>query len=190
MKNTALWDLLRKLLPGLLPLLIFIAADEIWGTQIGLIIAIITGIIELLAIGIKEKRLDGFVIFDTLLLVAMGGISLWLDNAIFFKLKPAFINLIFCLLLGVSAFSPKNILLMYSQRMMKGIEINPQQEFAMRRMIRILFWFFLAYTALVIYSAFFMSKEAWAFISGGLFYILFGVLFAWQLIVQRIRRRS
>jgi len=29
------------------------------------------------------------------------------------------------------------------------------------------------HTAFVFYSAFYLSKEAWAFISGGLFYILF-----------------
>jgi isopentenyldiphosphate isomerase len=40
-----------------------------------------------------------------------------------------------------------------------------------------MFYIFLVHTALVFYSAFYLSKEAWAFISGGLFYLLFGLYF-------------
>ena len=34
-------DFIKKILPGLIPLFVFIIADEIWGTQIGLIVAVI-----------------------------------------------------------------------------------------------------------------------------------------------------
>ncbi|MCF8362132.1 MAG: hypothetical protein K9G70_05865 [Prolixibacteraceae bacterium] len=40
-------DLLKKLLPGFIPLFVFIAADEIWGTKIGLVIALAVGMAEL-----------------------------------------------------------------------------------------------------------------------------------------------
>lgn len=182
-------ELLKKLLPGLLPIIIFIVADEVWGTEVGLIVAIVTGIVELVYTYFREKRLDRFVIFDTALLVAMGGISLLLKNDIFFKLKPAFINLIFCAVLGLSAFSRKNLLLLYSQHYFKDITFGPEQEQAIQKMVRLLFWFFTAYTLLVLYSAFFMSKEAWAFISGGLFYILFAVIFIGQFISNRRKAR-
>ena len=36
------------MIPGLLPLIIFILADEIWGTTIGLIVALTLGIAEFL----------------------------------------------------------------------------------------------------------------------------------------------
>lgn len=186
----SLADLLKKMLPGLLPLLIFIVADEVWGTKTGIIVAIALGAAEMIFIGIREKRLDRFVMFDTLLLVLMGGISLWLENDIFFKIKPAIINAIFCVVIGLSAFSGKNILLLYSQRYFKDVTINEQQKKQMQKMLQLVFWLMLVYTALVLYSAFYMSNAAWGFISGGLFYIIFGIIFAGQLIQVFVKRRK
>lgn len=186
----SLAGLLKKMLPGLLPLLIFIVADEVWGTKVGIIVAIALGVAEMIFIGIKEKRLDRFVLFDTLLLTAMGGISLWLENDIFFKIKPAIINAIFCVVIGLSAFSGKNLLLLYSQRYFKDVKINEQQQRQMQRMLQIIFWLMLVYTALVLYAAFYMSTAAWGFISGGLFYIIFGIIFAGQLIQVFVKRRK
>jgi len=60
----------------------------------------------------------------------------------------------------------------------------------MRRNLRLFFWIMLLHTLLVLYAARFLSKEAWAFISGGLLYILFGVLFLYQLVKTRIRNRK
>ena len=91
--------------------MVFILADEIWGTTIGLYVAIGVGLVQLLLIYIKEKKLDKFVLFDTILILLMGVVSIILENDIFFKLKPGIIGLILIAFLGVSAFSPKNLLL-------------------------------------------------------------------------------
>jgi len=58
----------------------------------------------------------------------------------------------------------------------------------MRQMTRLLFFVVLIHVSLVIYSAYFMSKEAWAFISGGLFYIIFGLVFAGQWIYMKLKK--
>ncbi|PIY02755.1 MAG: NUDIX hydrolase, partial [Bacteroidetes bacterium CG_4_10_14_3_um_filter_31_20] len=97
-------------MPGFLPLFVFIAADEIWGTEIGLIVAIAFGVVQLIITYFKEKRLDRFTLLDTALIVVMGGISLSFNNDIFFKLKPALIEIILCLILGISVFTPANIM--------------------------------------------------------------------------------
>jgi isopentenyldiphosphate isomerase len=55
-------------------------------------------------------------------------------------------------------------------------------------MTRLLFFVVLIHTGLVIYSAYYMSKEAWAFISGGLFYIIFGAVFAGQWIYMKLKK--
>jgi isopentenyldiphosphate isomerase/intracellular septation protein A len=178
------------MLPGMLPLFVFIAADEIWGTTIGLYVAVGVGITEMLVIGIVQRRFDKFVLFDTLLIVAMGGVSIVLDNDIFFKLKPGIIGVILCSFLGVSAFSGNNLLLKMSGRYLKGIEFNEVQQKQMQKSIRLMFWVFVGHTALVLFSAFFMSKQAWAFISGGLFYILFGVILAIEWLHTRKKARE
>lgn len=182
-------ELLKKLLPGFIPLFVFIAVDEIWGTKIGLIAALVIGVVELIWIGIREKRFEKFVLFDTLLLVVLGGVSILLDNDIFFKLKPGLVELILCAILAVSAFSRVNIIGLMTQRYMKDMEMNEQMLAQMRNSMRLMFFVFMGHTALVFYSAFYMSKEAWIFISGGLFYILFGVVFLVEFWKQKRKQK-
>lgn len=182
-------QLLKILLPGLLPLIVFILVDEFYGTTAGLIVAVAFGIAQLLLTYVKDKVFDTFVLFDTLLIVALGGVSLLLDNDIFFKLKPAIVGAILCAILGVSAFSSMNLFAMMSRRLMKGIEINDAQMRQLTRSARILFFLFSFHTALVVYSAFYLSTEAWAFISTILFYLLFGGYFLFELVNNRLAIR-
>ncbi|HKI87790.1 MAG TPA: NUDIX domain-containing protein [Draconibacterium sp.] len=183
-------ELLKKLLPGFIPLFVFIAADEIWGTRTGLFVAIGIGVLEMAWVGFREKRFDKFILFDTLLLVLLGGVSIWLNNDIFFKLKPGLIELILVVILAVSAFSRLNIVGLMSQRYLKGATFNDAQVAQMRRSLKILFYIFTVHTFLVFYAAFYMSNEAWAFISGGLFYILFGIYFLYELIRQKRKQKE
>ena len=183
-------ELLKKLLPGFIPLFVFIAADEIWGTKIGLYVAIGTGLLEMAWVGFKEKRFDKFILFDTLLLVVLGAVSIWLNNDIFFKLKPGLIELILVAILAVSAFSNLNIVGLMSQRYLKGATFNDAQVAQMRRSLKVLFYIFTAHTILVFYATFYMSNEAWAFISGGLFYILFGIYFLFEMLRQKKKQKE
>jgi isopentenyldiphosphate isomerase/intracellular septation protein A len=182
--------LLLQLLPGFIPLFVFIIADEIWGTIIGLIVAIASGIVELIYYWIKDRKFDKFILLDTLLIVALGLVSIVLENDMFFKIKPALIGVLMCAILGVSVFTPSNLLLNMSKRYMKGMELNDLQYKLFRRNMKVMFWLFLGYTTLVFYSVWFMSKEAWAFISGGLFYILFGAYFLFEYVKTRLLQKK
>jgi isopentenyldiphosphate isomerase len=183
-------ELLKKLLPGFIPLFVFIAADEIWGTKTGLFVAVGVGIIEMIWVYFKERKFDKFILFDTLLLVALGAVSILLDNDLFFKLKPGLIELILVAVLAVSACSKVNLVGLMGKRYLKGAEFNEQQMAKMRNSMKVLFYVFTAHTLLVFYATFFMSKEAWAFISGGLFYIIFGIYFLVELFQQKRKQKS
>ena len=183
-------ELLKKLLPGFIPLFVFIAVDGIWGTRAGLVAALVIGVAEMVWIWIKEKRFDRFVLVDTGLLMALGSVSIALDNDLFFKLKPGLIELILCAVLGVSAFSKLNIIGLMTKRYMKDMEMNEQQVAQFRKTMQLMFFVFLFHTILVFYSAFYLSNEAWAFISGGLFYILFAVVFGYEFVKQKIKLRK
>ncbi len=183
-------EILKKLLPGFIPLFVFIAIDEIWGTRAGLVAALVIGFSELGWIWFRERRFDSFVLVDTGLLFVLGSVSIFLDNDIFFKLKPGLVELILCGVLAVSAFSGLNIVGLMTQRYIKDMELNDQQMRQMRKTLQMMFFVFLFHTILVFYSAFYMSKEAWAFISGGLFYILFGLVFAYEFIKQKLKQRK
>jgi isopentenyldiphosphate isomerase/intracellular septation protein A len=182
--------LLFQLLPGFIPLFVFIIADEVWGTKIGLIVAIGSGTIELVYYWIKDRKFDKFILLDTLLIIVLGVVSIVLDNDVFFKIKPALIGVLMCIVLAISVFTPNNILLNMSKRYMKGVEFSEPQYQQLKKNMTVLFWLFLGYTALVFYSVWFMSNEAWAFISGGLFYILFGVYMAFEFIKARFLQRK
>jgi isopentenyldiphosphate isomerase/intracellular septation protein A len=181
--------LLLQLLPGFIPLFAFVLADELWGTTVGLVVAVASGVIELVYYRIKDKTFDKFILLDTLLIIALGLISIALDNEIFFKIKPALIGALMCIILGISVFTPSNLLLNMSKRYMKGIEFSDLQYNQFRKNMRVLFWIFLGYTGLVFYSVWFMSKGAWAFISGGLFYVIFGAYFLYEFIRNRFRQK-
>lgn len=182
-------ELLKKLLPGFIPLFVFIFVDEIWGTRAGLVAALVIGVAELLWIWIREKRFDRFVLFDTALLVPLGSVSIVLDNDIFFKLKPGLVELILCAVLGVSAWSKMNIVGLMTQRYMKDMQMSEQQTAQLQKTLQTMFFVFMAHTILVFYAAFYLSSEAWAFISGGLFYILFAVVFGFEFIKRKLASR-
>lgn len=188
--DTRPMNLLVKMLPGLLPLIIFIAVDAIWGTEAGLIVALGFGLAELIIILIRERRFDWFVILDTALLILLGAVSLISKNEIFFLIKPVLINMIFLAIIGISAFSNRNILLLYSRRYLKDLTFKPEILPELQKNFRILFWVLLFQTLLTLYAAFYLSKAAWAFISSGLIYILFALIFGLQMLkTYRIRAK-
>ena len=170
-------SILKKLLPGLVPLFIFIMADEIWGTKVGLYVALATGLGELGYYYIKDRKIDRFVLLDTSLLIILGAVSIVLENDLFFKIKPALIELILLAVIAFSLWGPKNLIRAMGERYMGAMQLDENQEKMMRLNMKVMFWLTAVHILLILYSAKYMSSEAWAFISGGLYYILFAIYF-------------
>ena len=183
------FSLLKKMLPGLIPLIIFILADEIWGTTIGLYVALGSGVSEFLFYFIRDKIIDKFILLDTGLLLVLGIISIALENDLFFKIKPALIECILLLVIGFSLWGPKNLIMTMTQRYMGDIHFDPEQEKAMRKNMSAMFWITAAHIILVFFSAAYMSKEAWLFISGGLYYIFFALYFMYIMVMGKLKTR-
>lgn len=181
-------DIIKKLLPGLLPLLIFIVADEFFDTATSIIIAIAVGIIQATWIFIKERRFDYFVLLDTGLIVLLGSVSLIFHNDTFFKIKPGVIEIILCIMLFFMAFAPNTVLKGMMGRYGMPVDFDEQHLSKFRRSLKILGIVFLLHTVLVFYSAFYMSKEAWAFISGVLFYLIFAAYMLFEIVKNLIVR--
>ena len=183
-------EIIKNFALGFIPLFIFIIADEIWGTKTGLIVAIIAGILQMLITYYIQRRFDKMIAFDTALIILLGSISIGFNNDLFFKLKPALIESIMLVLFGIHAFSEKPILLMMGKRYMGEIKFHPEQVSMMKGMSRLLFGVIFIHTGLIVYASFYLSKEMWAFISGGLFYILFALVFAGQWIYLKFFKRT
>ena len=102
--------ILLKLLPGLLPLLVYIIIDSFLPPKTAISVAISFGIIQFVLIGIIKKQWDKFILLDTVLLSLLGGISIIFDNEVFFLWKPALIETLLVLLLAIIYFTNINIL--------------------------------------------------------------------------------
>ena len=112
-------------------------------------------------------------------------VSIIFENDIFFKIKPALIEAILLAVIGFSLWGPKNIMMAMSERYIGEMQMNPVQEKSMRYNMLGIFWITVIHIILVLISAFYMSKEAWFFISGGLYYIFFGLFFAFILLEKQ-----
>ncbi len=181
--------LLKALLPGLAPLFVFVAADALFGETVGLLVGVGVGIGEFLYSLAKERRADPFVAADTLLIAAMGAVSLILHDQVFFRLKPAAIELILFAGLAALVFLPSGYLKRYVSRQVRGVAIPDAALPAMRRSLVLILALLGAHIALTVYAAFALSAAAWGFVSGGLLYILFGALALWQFGRAALSRR-
>ena len=155
--------------------------------KVGLVVAVSIGLIELAVTFIREKKLERFVLLDTLLLLLLSGLSYLFDNDIFFKVKPAMIDLVLVAMISLSLFTRIDPLGAMSQRYLKGIELDSNQKELFRKNMLVMFWLVCIHTALVLYSAFFLSKEVWAFISSFLLFIMMGIYVGYQFLNQRIK---
>ena len=73
-------ELFKNFAIGFIPIFVFILVDAIWGTEAGLIIAIIVGIAYMVYYLIRYKQLEKFILFDTVLIIILGGVSIVLHD--------------------------------------------------------------------------------------------------------------
>lgn len=181
-------SIITKLLPGFIPIFIYIIIEEIYGIVPGLIAAIAIGIGEIIYFYIKDRKIDKFVLADTFLIVLLGGVSLGMDNPIFFKIKPGMVQVILCTIIGLSAFSKINIVGAMTGKYMKRANLDTSniEEKDVQRSLKSLFFILIIHTALIFYSAFYMSEKSWAFISSALLYIIFGLFILSEFIRKRM----
>ena len=96
------------------PLIVFFAvyykSDKDLYLSIAAVIA--ATIISLIALYIKERKISTMMLVSTIILVIFGGLSLFFENEIFFKMKPTIINSLFAITLIVSTYFNKPILKM------------------------------------------------------------------------------
>jgi len=167
--------ILRALLPSFAPLIAFVAAEAIFGEAIGLLFGLGLGLAELLYILWKEKRFDPFAAADTGLLALAGALSLLLENELFFKMKPAVVELVFAGALGLLIALPEEYLRRYFERQVKGVRIEGAALPSLRRNLALMIALLGFHAGLTVWAALELSTAAWGFVSGGLLYIMFGL---------------
>ncbi len=170
---------------GFFPILIFLIADLIYGAIVGIIVALVVGTLELVYFYLKNKTIEKFILFDIGLLVLFGAVSLVLKNDFFFKLKPAVLEFILVVVLAIHGFTNKPLLLLMGKRYMPDINLQPFQEKRIKLMTRVMTVILFLHVLLIIWSAEYAGREMWAFISGGLFYVIVALIFGGQWLYLR-----
>jgi isopentenyldiphosphate isomerase/intracellular septation protein A len=182
-------SLLSALVPAFIPLLAFIVAEALFGETIGLIVGITIGIGEFIWVLAREKRADPFVAADTALIALAGGVSLAFGNDIFFKLKPAVVEFVLGAAMGLLLVLPERFLEGYFARVLRGAALPSGALPALRKSIVLMVCLLVLHSGLTAWAAFNLSDSGWGFVSGGLFYILFALVFLVQLVTARLQAR-
>lgn len=183
-------SIFSKLLPGLIPIIIFFIADEIFGTKIGVLIALAFGVVQLFYIRLRQKRWDRFVIFDTILLVLLGIVSYFLESDKLIYWKFVLIDLLLIGFILFSLYSRKNLFLMMSKRYMGEIEIAEEQKKFMNVNLKAFLIISIIHAVITSYSILNLSSAATLFIGGTLLYIMLGVWILFVFLRNIISRRK
>jgi intracellular septation protein A len=182
--------MVKALLPGLIPLLVFVAADALFGEVVGLVVGLAVGVGEFLYSLLRNRRADPFIAADTLLLAIAGGLSLLLRNEIFFKLKPAVIEAVLAVSLAALLVLPPSVLMGWLSSQLRGIALPDSALPVMKRSLAIMLGVLVLHTGLTAWAAVSLSNAAWGFISGGLLYILFAAAVLAQFLSAKLTARA
>ena len=174
----------------LLPLLVFIVVDSlVTDVRISIAAAIVFAAGQMGFIYALKRRIEWLVLVDVGLIAALGGVSIAFDNDLFFKVKPAIIEGLAVLLFAGLLLAPRRFLKRYFERMMPQAELPDQALERMRPMLGLMLVCTVIHIGAVLYTAWYSSREVWAFVSGPGFYLSFLPLGAW-VVVLRLRKRS
>jgi len=106
-----------KLLADFFPILLFFVAYKFFGIYIATVVAIGVAFLQVIYTGLRYRRFENMQIITLVLLVVLGGATLWLHDDMFIKWKPTVINWLFAAAFLGSQFIGKQPII---QRMMGG----------------------------------------------------------------------
>lgn len=190
------------LLGGLLPVIVFSVIEDRYGTVAGLVAGMIFGVGEIAYEWIKLKKVDAVTWAGNGMILVLGGVSLFTNEGVWFKLQPAIIEaataVIFCG--SVLVKRPLMAGLLKKQLAANAREAPAQPLELAPWLIPLLSGatfrfgvFFGAHAALATWAALHWSTAAWAALKGIGFtgtFILYGLLEGWGLRRAIARRRS
>lgn len=149
---------------GLLPVIAFTVIEEKYGPHYGLIAGLIFGVGEIIYELVRYKKVSTTTWIGNGLLLGLGGISLFFNDGIWFKLQPAIMEFGMFGFLLISWMMKKPFLKIMAEKQ------NPEMpEILKENLSGITFrlsFFFLIHAVIATYAAMYWSTEAWALLKG------------------------
>jgi intracellular septation protein len=155
---------LAFLFGGLLPIIAYTVIEEKYGIIAGLIAGLVFGFGEILFELIKYKKVTTMTMVGNGLLFIMGGVSLFTQDGLWFKLQPALFEFGFFIFLSGSALVKKPFLKLMIEK--QNPEAPQFLKDALGGLTFRLGLFFLAHAIIATYAAYYWSTEAWALLKG------------------------
>ena len=178
----------------MVPLLVFLVVDMIWSnTTVSIISAVLFAVVQITFSYIRTGAIDYFVFIDVALIVGLGATSIFLKNDLFFKMKPAIIELVMSGLLLALVLAPDSFLMGYLGRFMPpNTTFTPEAIPLIKKMLIAMIIYTLLHIGAVYYTALHSSRKMWAMVSGPGYFLLFIPLMIWIGVkrVRGMRRKS
>lgn len=132
------------------------AAYQVWGIETATAVAIVASIAQILWLKLRKEAVSGMQWFSLGIIVVFGGLTLWLHDPWFIKLKPTVLNLAFALVLLIAQIG-------FRKNLIRSI-MGAQVRMADTRWNQLLWaWsgFFVAMAALNLWVANQFSEAIW-----------------------------
>ena len=181
---------MKSLLPSFILILLYFIAEEFLGPKIGLIAVIVLGAGEFFYSWMREKRINKMTLFNTLFFIALAAVSVLLEGTSFERIQQTIVEAAMCVLIGIFAFSKVDMTQTLPESYRKTLQITPEQQQAMHRMLRLLFYLLVLHTVLAFTSAFIFDEEIHQFIEGPLLYILIVLFFLTLFVKNRLLAKA
>ena len=181
---------MKSLLPSFILILLYFIAEEFFGPKVGLIAVIVLGAGEFFYSWIREKRINKMTLFNTLFFIALAAVSVLLEGTSFERIQQTIVEAAMCVLIGIFAFSKADMTQTLPESYRKTLQITPEQQQAMHRMLRLLFYLLVLHTVLAFTSAFIFDEEIHQFIEGPLLYILIALFFLTLFVKNRLLAKA
>jgi len=179
---------MKLFLIQLLPLIVFIVVDSfVTDVRISILSAILFAAGQMAFVYFHSRRFEWLILIDVGLIAGLGGVSIAFDNELFFKVKPAIIEGVVIVFILVLILAPGRFLLRYFGRMMPGMVFRSEALRMMKLMLGLICAGTAVHIGAVLYTAFYSSREVWAFVSGPGFYIIVLPIGVIPVIVKRLK---
>lgn len=149
---------------GLLPVIAFTVIEERYGLVWGVVAGMAFSVGEMLWELMRHRRVSALTWGGGLMILLLGGISLWASEGLWFKLQPALLEGVFCaaLVFSVAWRRPLFALLLEKQ----GKQAPPFLAARLPGLTLRVGIFFGAHALLAAWAALYWSTTAWAWLKG------------------------
>ena len=182
--------MIRSVGSGLLPLIILVLAEMIWGMMTGIIVAVSYSILELIWHLWRNKRFEKSILLDIGLMAILGIIAYFVEGEQLEKYKILFYLAFILVFFGISAFSSYNIAIEQTGRYFKNLRIGPWETLQMRQTMKLMFWSVFIYTCITALALFFLPENIGDFLGDSGIFVAFAVVFLIDFVRKRRLRQK